>query len=99
MASITPEYGYTWVKGPWFLTSVFYLDGSPMYTKFSTTQTVSNHEWEFALKARIKLGAGYTGSTWQAGIRTLADSPSARPGGIEFNWIAQTVELNAGRRL
>lgn len=99
MASAALGYGYTWVKGRWFLASALYFGGGPMYLEYSASEeNASANEWELAIKAGVKLGAGYTGNTWQAGIRVLADSPYARPGDIEFNWIAQTVELYAGRQ-
>ena len=100
MASVAPGYGYTWVREKWFIASAFYLGGGPVYASYSTAEdnTDSVSGWELALKAGFKLGAGYRGDTWQAGIHALADSPYVQIEGVELQWVAQTVEIYTGRR-
>lgn len=56
----------------------------------------STSDWVLALKAGLKLGAGYAGENWQAGVRAFADSPYAHFDEVELQWLAQTVELYSG---
>jgi len=100
MASVAPGYGYTWVKGPWFISPAFCFGGGPMYADYSvsTGYDAPDPEWVMALKLGIKLGTGYVADSWQIGIRALADSSYASLDDVELQWLAQTVELYLLRR-
>lgn len=99
-ASVAPGYGYTWVRGPWFISSALYFGGGPMYAEslIAPDGNSSTSEWVLALKAGLKLGAGYAGENWQAGVRAFADSPYAPFDEVELQWLAQTAELYVGYR-
>lgn len=98
--SVAPGYGYTWVRGPWFISSAIYFGAGPMYAKsfIASDDNSTISEWVLALKAGLKIGAGYAGDNWQAGVRAFADSPYAHFDEVELQWLAQTVELYLGYR-